>query len=75
MYIVKEAWNSDGGMALTLRYGNIEEIIKKLLADTLNQDREALELALELFDAYLLEGKSGVKKRLEKFILEGIECE
>jgi len=62
-------------MALTLRYGNIEEIIKKLLADTLNQDREALELALELFDAYLLEGKSGVKKRLEKFILEGIECE
>ncbi|RLE70842.1 MAG: hypothetical protein DRJ45_04585 [Thermoprotei archaeon] len=75
MYIVKEAWNSDGGMALTLRYGNIEEIIKKLLTDTLNQDREALELALELFDAYLLEGKSGVKKRLEKFILEGIECE
>jgi len=62
-------------MALTLRYGNIEEIIKKLLTDTLNQDREALELALELFDAYLLEGKSGVKKRLEKFILEGIECE
>ncbi len=62
-------------MALTLRYGNIEENIKKLLTDTLNQDREALELALELFDAYLLEGKSGVKKRLEKFILEGIECE
>lgn len=62
-------------MALTLRYGNIEEIIKKLLIDTLNQDREALELALELFDAYLLEGKSGVKKRLEKFILEGIKCE
>jgi len=75
MYIVKDSWNSGGGMALTLRYGNIEEIIKKLLTDTLNQDREALELALELFDAYLLEGKSGVKKRLEKFILEGIECE
>ena len=51
-----------------LRYSNIEKIVRELLVEILREDSEALKLSLELFDAYLKEGKSGLQNKLKDFI-------